>query len=199
MGIQKKKKKIKDISRSQKRCGVMEMGSGEKCGSLGGEGGIKNRRAFWWDVIWFLIDTRPSLIGLRRESDGSQAQLSLDQIYADVSLHHQWPFWKWRPCYRKLSCWTEQEMTVGLQKSSYQPDSTCHNLFSMANRFFIKTGHKGIQQLLPGSLSQNIHFTIHFIASSYLYTSFKDSERMMGLGFVIVWTRHWPMGNKNVI
>lgn len=39
-------KNEKDIGRSQKRCGVMKMGSGESRGSLGGEGGIKNRRAF---------------------------------------------------------------------------------------------------------------------------------------------------------
>lgn len=43
-----------------------------------------------------MIDTRPSLIGLCCEKDGSQAQLSLDQMCADVSPHHQWPFWKWR-------------------------------------------------------------------------------------------------------
>lgn len=60
-----------------------------------GQGGIKNRQGVWWDVIWFVIDTRPSLIGLCCEKDGSQAQLSLDQMCADVSPHHQWPFWKW--------------------------------------------------------------------------------------------------------
>ncbi len=38
-------------------------------------------------------------------------------------------------------------MTVGLQKSRYQPDSTCHNLFSKTNRFFIKRGNKGIQAI----------------------------------------------------
>lgn len=75
--------------------------------SRGGEGWIKNRRAFWWDVIWFLIDTRPSLIGPRRESDGSQAQLSLDQIYADVSPASSMTFLKMK-AHTRERCHVEQ-------------------------------------------------------------------------------------------
>lgn len=41
-------------------------------------------------------------------------------------------------CYRKLSCWTEQELTVRVQKSTYQPDSSALNLFFITNWFFIK-------------------------------------------------------------
>ena len=50
-------------------------------------------------------------------------------------------------------------MTAGLQKSSYQPDSTCHNLFSTTYPFFIKKGHKGIQLLQPGTIIKNIHLS----------------------------------------
>lgn len=54
-------------------------------------------------------------------------------------------------------------MTVGLQKSSYQPDSTCHNLFSTTYQFLIKRGHKGIQALHSAAIIINIHFNRHFI------------------------------------
>lgn len=43
---EKNNKKLKDIGISQKRCGLMKVGSRENRGSLGGEGVIKNRRAF---------------------------------------------------------------------------------------------------------------------------------------------------------
>lgn len=36
----------KDKGRNQERFGLMEVGSGEQLGSLGGAGGIKNSRAF---------------------------------------------------------------------------------------------------------------------------------------------------------
>lgn len=39
-------------------------------------------------------------------------------------------------CYRKLSCWTEQELTVRVQKSTYPPDSSALNLFFITNGFF---------------------------------------------------------------
>lgn len=48
-------------------------------------------------------------------------------------------------CYRKLSCWTEQELTVRVQKSTYQPDSTALNLFFITHGFFIKRSLKDRQ------------------------------------------------------
>ncbi len=155
--------KSKDIGIRQKRWELMKVGSGESHRSLGGEGVIKNRRAFWWDVIWFLIDTRPSLIGLCCESDGSQAQLSLDQIYADVSLHHQWPFWKWWPMLQKAVMLNRARDDSRVTKIKLPTWYHCQNIFPIANQFIIKRDHSILKVIPASAIIQNIYNAIHFI------------------------------------
>lgn len=155
-----------------------------------GRGGIKNRQAFWWDVIWFLIDTRPSLIGLRCQRDGSQAQLSLDQMYADMSPTSSMTFLKMKAqCRRDLSCWTERETTEGLQKSTYQPDSTWHCLFSMTNCYFIKRCQEGIQPDQPCTIIINIRFIFDLSIIVSLKSMLLLGDREVIVRFVFF--AHW--------
>lgn len=102
----KKKKDPKDSERSWE----VYADGGEIWGKVGlswGDGGIKNWRVLWWDVIWFLIDAQPRLIGLRWESDGCRAGLSPHHVYNDgPSLVNDLCENDGR-CYRNLACWTE--------------------------------------------------------------------------------------------
>lgn len=99
------------------------------------------------------------------------------------------------PCYRKLSCWTEQEMTGGLQKSCYQPDFTCHNLFSVTNRFFTKTPQRNTA---AASRHNNYeHPLCHTFHCLFPLTHISSRLREGGfIGFLHSW--FWLMENNYI-
>lgn len=125
-------KKSKDTSRSHKRWGVMEMGSGDERGSLGGRG-VNQKQTCVLMRCYLISDWYKTLSNWPAPWErwlpgtavtGSDLCWCVPCIINDL-------FENVGPCHGALSCQREREMTAGLQKSSYQAESACHYLFSI--------------------------------------------------------------------